>query len=293
MEAVRLEVLIDGPLKLALDLPLDQREAEALVVGARHGRAVVFLPSDADPPILDRPSSLTETSSSFEDFSSSSAVSYSSTVDCSRSRILRSSISSTSAACGAVASASLARGPERAEEHEEQELAALARPERLDRHLDPFGRLALGGQQRAAPLGRAALEHQRQAWPPAVESAALEDALLLVHRRKEVAVRTDAFRGAEEQVAARPQRVVEGRDHLLLQFGNRAKTSGTAPEAAVPAAAVAMTWEVEAVDRETVDLEALRPYLSERVILSAARKHLETRGPHTLCGVIYRQVAKI
>lgn len=69
--------------------------------------------------------------------------------------------------------------------------------------------------------------------------------------------------------------------------------SGTAPEVAVPAATVAMTLEVEAVDRETVDLEALRPYLSERVILSAARKHLETRGPHTLCGVIYRQVAKI
>jgi hypothetical protein len=47
--------------------------------------------------------------------------------------------------------------------------------------------------------------------------AAAEDALDLVLGREQLGVPGDGLRDAEEQEAARAQRVVEQRDHLLLQ----------------------------------------------------------------------------
>jgi hypothetical protein len=46
--------------------------------------------------------------------------------------------------------------------------------------------------------------------------AALEDALLLVHRRKEITVSADVLGHAEKQISARPQGEMKGRNHPLL-----------------------------------------------------------------------------
>lgn len=53
---------------------------------------------------------------------------------------------------------------------------------------------------------------------------------------------------------------------------------------------VPTAWEVEQVDAESVDLEALRPYFTEHALAIAARKHLEKTGNHSLRGVSYRRV---
>jgi len=67
-------------------------------------------------------------------------------------------------------------------------------------------------------------------------------------------------------------------------------------EASVPRAdgtasgdAVRMVWHVEGVSREDVDLEALRPYLTDTALLNAARHHLKHHGPHSLKGASYAE----
>ncbi|MBT0957392.1 hypothetical protein IV417_08340 [Alphaproteobacteria bacterium KMM 3653] len=45
--------------------------------------------------------------------------------------------------------------------------------------------------------------------------------------------------------------------------------------------------EITAVDRDTVDLEALRPYLTDYSLLIAAKRHLAEKGPGTLKGAEY------
>jgi hypothetical protein len=57
------------------------------------------------------------------------------------------------------------------------------------------------------------------------------------------------------------------------------------------AAAIPLTWHVDTVNRATVDLEALRPFLSESALQTAARAHLQANGPHTLPGATYVEKA--
>jgi len=57
------------------------------------------------------------------------------------------------------------------------------------------------------------------------------------------------------------------------------------------AEAIRMSWEIEDIDREAMDLEALREHLTDAALMNAARKHLKSNGPHTLRGATYRQVA--
>jgi hypothetical protein len=52
---------------------------------------------------------------------------------------------------------------------------------------------------------------------------------------------------------------------------------------------VRMTWQVESVSREAVDLEGLRPYLTDTALLNAARHHLKHHGPHSLKGASYAE----
>jgi len=52
---------------------------------------------------------------------------------------------------------------------------------------------------------------------------------------------------------------------------------------------VRMTWQVESVSRDEVDLEALRPYLTDTALLIAARHHLKHHGPHVLKGASYAE----
>ena len=55
--------------------------------------------------------------------------------------------------------------------------------------------------------------------------------------------------------------------------------------------AVRMTWHVDGVSREDIDLEALRPYLTDAALLTAARHHLKHHGPHSLKGASYAEKA--
>lgn len=68
--------------------------------------------------------------------------------------------------------------------------------------------------------------------------------------------------------------------------------SQQSPEPASPRAEIQLAWSIEAVDRATLDLEALRSYLTDASLLAACRKHLATNGPHKLGGVSYREVAQ-
>lgn len=57
--------------------------------------------------------------------------------------------------------------------------------------------------------------------------------------------------------------------------------------------AVPLEWAVVAIDRQRVELEALRPYLTEYVLKQAATRHLAEHGPNKLAGVTYEQRAAL
>jgi hypothetical protein len=57
--------------------------------------------------------------------------------------------------------------------------------------------------------------------------------------------------------------------------------------------AISMTWKVSGVDRECIDLEALRPFITENALQIAARHHLRLNGPNSLKGVTYIQEANL
>ena len=52
---------------------------------------------------------------------------------------------------------------------------------------------------------------------------------------------------------------------------------------------VELKWEVLEVNRTTVDLEQLRPYLTDYALKNAAKAHLDENGPDLLQGVTYSQ----
>jgi hypothetical protein len=58
-------------------------------------------------------------------------------------------------------------------------------------------------------------------------------------------------------------------------------------------AKLSLEWVVEGFDRDRLDLEKLRPYLTDSALLAACRKHLEVNGPHKLPGASYEQVAQL
>ncbi len=55
---------------------------------------------------------------------------------------------------------------------------------------------------------------------------------------------------------------------------------------------IKLAWSIEDFDRATLDLEALRDYLTEAAILAACRKHLADHGPQKLSGAVYQEVAQ-
>lgn len=136
------------------------------------------------------------------------------------------------------------------------------------------------------------------------------------------AAKVDEFFKDMETEAAR------ARDHALALLteagrqGHRAamsslQTAATAPDAAAvgptragaaatacvlsavaapspsAAASIPMAWEVGAVDRARIDLEALRPFLTDAALLAAARAHLKAHGPHALPGAAYADRAQL
>jgi hypothetical protein len=65
------------------------------------------------------------------------------------------------------------------------------------------------------------------------------------------------------------------------------KSSGGAPEVDIN-----LDWEIAAVDRSKLDLEALRTHFTDSCLLTACKKHLAAQGPGSLEGVSYKQVAR-
>ncbi len=55
---------------------------------------------------------------------------------------------------------------------------------------------------------------------------------------------------------------------------------------------VPMVWQVKEFDIDSLDLEKLRHYLTERGITLAINAHIKIHGPHQIDGVIYQQVVK-
>ncbi|MCW1918338.1 hypothetical protein NX862_06210 [Rhodobacter sp. KR11] len=67
---------------------------------------------------------------------------------------------------------------------------------------------------------------------------------------------------------------------------------GTAQRRAVDnAAAVQLQWAVDRIDRAEIELEALRPYLTDAALLHAVKAHLKANGPNALTGATYVQQA--
>ena len=58
-----------------------------------------------------------------------------------------------------------------------------------------------------------------------------------------------------------------------------------------PATAIPTTWVVASLDRDALDLEALRPFLTEAALLHAARAHLKAHGPGRLPGAHFARRA--
>jgi hypothetical protein len=56
---------------------------------------------------------------------------------------------------------------------------------------------------------------------------------------------------------------------------------------------ISLAWHVDTVDRHTVDLEALRPFITDNALLTAARAHLKAKGSHSLQGATYVQEASL
>ena len=64
----------------------------------------------------------------------------------------------------------------------------------------------------------------------------------------------------------------------------RAEAAGSCPSCGLLLA----RWE--GFDRPLLDLEALRPFLTESALLTACSRHLAAHGPNRLAGVDYREV---
>ena len=83
-------------------------------------------------------------------------------------------------------------------------------------------------------------------------------------------------------------------DVVVSDTGTRVVSASPSPLPPPPSGkdSVELVWTVSDVDREAVDLEALRPYFSDHALKQAAQKHLAEKGPNTLGGVYYEQRAK-
>lgn len=94
-------------------------------------------------------------------------------------------------------------------------------------------------------------------------------------------------------------RQFEGASPAVSDEASDEPTSVIKSRAGAPAIAVVegrsapltLEWVVEGVDRERLDLEKLRPFITDNALLIACQKHLEANGPHKLRGASYTQVA--
>ncbi|MCW5714474.1 MAG: hypothetical protein KIT43_08200 [Bauldia sp.] len=124
----------------------------------------------------------------------------------------------------------------------------------------------------------------------------------ILHRVTQAALRQqrmaaeEARRAAAAEAAARrgadvlPLRPPAAPEPVALVRGQSGASVITKVE---PSANIPLVWIVEAFDRDAIDLEALRPYLTDAAILAACKKHLDAHGPNKLAGVTYDQEAEV
>lgn len=139
-------------------------------------------------------------------------------------------------------------------------------------------------------IGARRLAEEAHAFRARCRAARLEDARPL----RALAARVAGFFMDMEAEAA------QAREEALERLTQAARRrdvgrAGPPPCARHPPdrAAIPTTWEVSAVDRATLDLEALRPFLADAALRAAARAHLAAHGPHALRGAAHAEVARV
>lgn len=113
-------------------------------------------------------------------------------------------------------------------------------------------------------------------------------------RDEVMAALSEVGRRRAAQARASPQHVAPSPETVIINRETGEVLAAAIPPAApstARTAAIPLTWHVDTVDRATVDLEALRPFLSEAALQTAARAHLQANGPHTLPGATYVEKA--
>jgi hypothetical protein len=109
------------------------------------------------------------------------------------------------------------------------------------------------------------------------------------------------FDGLRAKVGTRLGRISQFLDAQLQEAGRSATTvaisyDGVAvieTRAAHIETPVAAEWQVDGVERDALDLEALRYYFTDHQLLLASRKHLRETGARQVAGVMYRQHATL
>ena len=97
----------------------------------------------------------------------------------------------------------------------------------------------------------------------------------------------EAERRPDRATEAHPVPVMKSDEGLTIAVG------AAAPASAGESPIVTLNWAVASIDRQALDLESLRPYLTDAALRQAATRHLIAHGPHQLRGVGYEQVAAI
>jgi hypothetical protein len=85
----------------------------------------------------------------------------------------------------------------------------------------------------------------------------------------------------------------DGTLNSVLMDSNTGEILGTAVHTHRTQATIPLIWQIQEVSRDALDLEAIRPFLTEAALLTAARAHLKVHGPHSLTGVKYIQSAAV
>jgi hypothetical protein len=78
---------------------------------------------------------------------------------------------------------------------------------------------------------------------------------------------------------------------VVIHSGRSGEVLATVASKPSTSAAIPTAWEVVGLNRASVDLETLRPYLTDAALMTAAKAHLKANGPHRLSGASYAEQA--
>jgi len=178
--------------------------------------------------------------------------------------------------------AALARVPEVLEDE-----AVVARAMLYARQLDTAAKAVRAA--RLAALKALKAEQDATAAPYKTAEAALAETRAEIARRLEAAVRFHAPEVEDHDP------LVEVEPAAMPPMPASDASAPDAPPAAAdpvnppPGAAVPVVWRVGEVDRQAVDLDALRAHFTDAELIRAATRHLKENGPHAVRGVRYER----